>query len=103
MEKKILLFIKDNDYFKDKFDITVKRKFNKEILNEIYKKLKELFVLNTNSIYAFNIIYLFDIVSSLTGIKPKTLFDFLNFEYKSELINELDKTMNILDLTNKMF
>jgi len=103
MQNEIISLIESDHYFIEKFDITIKKKFNKETLNEIFGKLKSHFTEDRNNIFMFNIIYLFDIISGLTGIKTKTLFDFLKYEYKSELVNELDKTNNILKQTNKMF
>jgi len=103
MQKEILKLIEEDKYMKEKFDLSVKKKFNKEILNEIFGKMRDHFSASKSNSYMFNVIYLFDIISGLTGIKAKTLFDFLKYEYKSELVVELDKTTNILTKTNKMF
>jgi len=103
MERVIIEKIKTDNYFKEKFNVEVKKKFNKEVLNEIFGKMKVIFLEDPSNRYMFNVIYLFDILSSLTGIKTKTLFDFLKFEYKSELVSELDKSINILGKTSKMF
>ena len=103
MQKEILELIENDKYLKEKFDLSVKKKFNKEILNDIFGRMREHFRKERSSSYMFNVIYLFDIISGLTGIKTKTLFDFLKYEFKSELVVELDKTTNILTKTNKMF
>lgn len=102
--QKVVVDLTENDpYYRDKFDVNTKKKFNKDILNEIFGKLRDEFTLTTEHKCMFNVIYLFDILSSMTGIKTKTLFDFLKYDYKKELIVELDKTTNILRQTHKMF
>lgn len=73
-----------------------KKKFNKENINVIFKEIYD-HISNKKEIEMFvNMIYVFDIISNITGLKYKNLFDLLNYEYKELVIEELDNSHDIL-------
>lgn len=73
-----------------------KKKFNKESINRIFKIIYEHFNADKQLKIFMNLIYIFDIVSNISGMKYKNLFDLLDYEFKQKIIVELDTQYNIL-------
>lgn len=92
----ILKLLDENKDMKAIIGNNKKKKFNKESINKIFKIIYDYFNANAQLKIFMNLIYIFDIVSNISGMKYKNLFDLLDYEYKQKLIVELDKQFNIL-------
>ena len=106
VQQEILKLLDTNEQLMEILKDTKKKKFNKEKINLIFKIIYEHILNNLNKNKFMDIIYIFDHISNISGLKYNNLFDLLEFEYKKLLIIELDKTYNILDEYtnfNKMF
>lgn len=78
-----------------------KKKFNKQKINNLFEIILEHFN-STIELRRIRIhIYIFDVISRLTGIKTSNLFDLLDFDYKQLLLNELDESFSIYNEFNK--
>lgn len=78
-----------------------KKKFNKLKINNLFEIILKHF---NSSLELSRIkihIYIFDVVSRLTGIKVLNLFDLLEYEYKELLLDELDESHGIYKDFNK--
>jgi len=82
------------------------KKLNKSMLNNAFAILYESVASNRSENIFVNVIYLFDFLSNISGVKYPNLFEMLEYKYKELLIQELDEEFNILgDYVNlrKMF
>lgn len=82
------------------------KKFNREKVNRMFKIICEHFEKNPKIRQFMNVIYIFDNVSNLSGLRYSSLYDLLDGEYKQMLLIELDSTHNILGdsgKNNKLF
>jgi hypothetical protein len=101
MRKEILELIDNHEKLKEVFDESKKaKKFNKKNINFIFKEIYSHFTSHKDKIIFLNIIHLFDIISNITGLKSKNLFDLLDVEYKALILEELDLSFDVLDSYN---
>lgn len=100
---KMMRLLRENEEISNIVDSSVGKKFNKAGINKIFEISYEYFKNDAENSEFFNVAYLFDVISKVTGLKVRNLFDLLDMEYKEILIEELDKTYDILDGGNKMY
>lgn len=74
-----------------------KKKYTKVEINSIFGILKQKLNRGQNQSYFVSPIQILEAVSNLTMLEYKKLFDTLDYEYKEDLIKELNKTHKILD------
>ena len=82
------------------------KKFNKEKINLMFGMICRHFEASQDICRFYNIIYIFDNVSYLSGLRYHNLFDMLEDDHKQKLIIELDRTHGILrshKKNNKLF
>ena len=87
-------------------DIDNQKKLNKALLNNAFTILYNSVAGNREENIFVNVIYVFDFLSNISGVKHASLFDMLDCKYQELLIGELDEEFGILgDYTNlrKMF
>ena len=102
----ILKLLDSNEYLRSILDDNNNKKFNKEKINEIFSILLKYFTVESKHKRFVNLIYVFDNISNLTGLKYNNLFDLLEYDYKELLIIELDTHFNVLNThktNSKMF
>lgn len=100
IEKTILLLIKDNSEIQEILKNN-KKKFNKQKINIFFQLILEHFDTSLELKRIKEVIYIFDVISRLTGIKTMNLFDLLEYEYKQIILDELDESHNIYKNYNK--
>lgn len=82
-----------------------KKKYTKVEINAIFKDLKEKLTRGTEKSRFISSIYILDAISGLTTLEYRKLFDMLEYEYKEDLLEELNQKFKILDhiKSNKLF
>lgn len=100
IEKTILDFIDSNDDIQEILKNN-KKKFNKQKINIFFQLILEHFSSTLELRRIKVIVYIFDVISRLTGIKHLNLFDLLDFEYKEFVLDELNETHDIYKNYNK--
>ena len=96
MQNEIISLIETNADLNRIINDPKKKKFNKEIINFIFKIIYESISQNKKVSQFMDPIYIFDCVANISGLKYNNLFDLLDFNYKKILIVELDKNYHIL-------
>ena len=71
------------------------KKFNKEVVNELFGIILDRFRKKGNSVF-MNTIQVFDAMVCITGLKYKNLFEMLDITYKQMLLDDLDESHSIL-------
>jgi len=100
IQEVILKLVDENEDIQDILTNN-KKKFNKQKINNLFEITLNHF--NTSSelrkikVY----VYIFDVVSRLTGIKALNLFDLLEIDFKTLLLDELNETHSIYEDFNK--
>lgn len=74
-----------------------KKKYTRIEINTIFGLLKQKLNRGDGKSYFVSPIQILEAVSNLTMLEYKKLFDTLEYEYKEDLIKELDKTHHILN------
>lgn len=77
-----------------------KKKYTKTEINAIFAILKKKLYHGDNQSHFVSPIQILEAVSNLTMLEYKKLFDILDYEYREDLVYELNKTHNILDRHN---
>ena len=72
-------------------------KFNKEEINFIFGKITNLVEENTEHKTFSSYIYILEVISNITAMDYKKIFDFLDYSYRESLLTELNKKYNFLD------
>ena len=106
IREEILKLLETNSRLQEILDDNNNKKFNKQKINEIFEILHTHFTTKSQHQRFVNLIYIFDNISNLTGLKYNNLFDLLEYDYKEMLILELDKHYNVLNASksnSKMF
>lgn len=82
-----------------------KKKYTKIEINFIFKYLKEKLTHGETKSRFISSIYILDAISGLTTLEYRKLFDMLEYEYKEDLLEELNQKFKILDQikSNKLF
>jgi hypothetical protein len=75
-------------------------KMNREDMNMVFSVIIEEFPKSESASEFANPIYMLDVISDLSGMKYKNMFDMLEYKFKEILINELDNSHNILSNPN---
>lgn len=106
-----MIFKKVQDEIMDLMDTNVElqemlsdakpKKFNREKVNRMFKIIYDHFQAKPAARQYMNLIYIFDNVSNLSGLKYASLYDLLDGEYKQRILVELDKHHNILKTSGK--
>jgi len=96
LKDEVIRLIDVNEELKSLLQDQKKKKFNKINVNFIFKLIYNHLYNDQEFSIFMDIIQVFDIVSNLTGLKYKNLFDLLDIEYKELVISELDQTHDIL-------
>ena len=78
----------------------VKAKLSKESVNFIFNRLNTCLDLQDNIRMFFSPIYILEVISSLSSIEYKKIFDMLETDTQELLITELDKKYNFLNGKN---
>lgn len=84
----------------------ISKKFNGNHINFMFDKIFKLIQSNPTDSKFTNSIYIVEVISSITGFEYKKIFDFLEYEYRIILINELNVKYNFLETgmkSKKMF
>lgn len=102
VQEEILLLMENNQELRDMIDDEKPKKFNREKANRMFKLILSHFVGKHDLMKFANVIYIFDNVSNLSGLKYASLYDLLDTEYKQMLLVELDKSHNILKSGSKI-
>lgn len=99
----ILELINSNQEMYDKVYNRSKQKFNKQEANEIFsaifKKIKNNKELNN----FLDPITILDVVSEITEVNHKKLFDYLEYKYREIIIVELNKRYEFLGGEDRLF
>jgi hypothetical protein len=106
VQDEVVFLMQSNDELKQMLDDDKPKKFNREKANRMFQIILQHFVNTPDTMKFANVIYIFDNVSNLSGLKYASLYDLLETEYKQMLLIELDKSHNILKRggkTNKLF
>jgi predicted restriction endonuclease len=74
-----------------------KSKFSKEDVNFIFNKINTTLELKSNVIMFYSPIYILEVISSISSIEYKKLFDMLETEIQELLLTELNKKYQFLD------
>lgn len=100
IEEVILTLVDTNDDIQEILKNN-KKKFNKQKINQLFQLTTDNFntTIELRRIKVY--IYIFDVISRLTGIRHLNLFDLLDLEYKEFLLEELDETYSIYDNFSK--
>ena len=101
IRNEIIKLLDTNEVLRDMLQDNTRKKFNREKVNLIFKIIHDHFESDMNLREFSNLIYVFDNISNLSGLRYTNLFDLLDYEYKQKLILELDKIYNILNKTSK--
>ena len=72
-------------------------KFNKEEINFVFGKITNLVEENTEHETFSSYIYILEVISNITAMDYKKIFDFLDYSYRESLLTELNKKYNFLD------
>jgi hypothetical protein len=72
-------------------------KFNKEEINSVFGKITNLVEENTEHETFSSYIYILEVISNITAMDYKKIFDFLDYSYRESLLTELNKKYNFLD------
>ena len=72
-------------------------KFNKEEINFVFGKITNLVEENTEHETFSSHIYILEVISNITAMDYKKIFDFLDYSYRESLLTELNKKYNFLD------
>ena len=72
-------------------------KFNKEEINFIFGKITNLVEENAEHKTFSSYIYILEVISNITAMDYKKIFDFLDYSYRESLLTELNKKYNFLD------
>ena len=101
VQEEIMQLLESNENLREMLNDTKKKKFNREKVNCIFKLIYSHFERNTSAKQFSNLIYIFDNVANLSGLKYTSLYDLLDGEYKQMLLIELDKSFGILKTSGK--
>jgi len=74
-----------------------RNKFNKEEINFVFGKITNLVEENTEHETFSSYIYILEVISNITAMDYKKIFDFLDYSYRESLLTELNKKYNFLD------
>lgn len=74
-----------------------KSKFSKEDVNFIFNKINTTLELKSSVIMFYSPIYILEVISSISSIEYKKLFDMLETEIQELLLTELNKKYQFLD------
>ena len=72
-------------------------KFNKEEINFVFGKITNLVEENTEHETFSSYIYILEVISNITAMDYKKIFDFLDYSYRESLLTELNKKYNFLN------
>jgi len=101
VQEEVMILIEGNAELQDMISDAKPKKFNREKVNRMFKIIYEHFEKKPEVRQFSNLIYIFDNVSNLSGLKYASLYDLLDGEYKQMLLLELDKTYGILKNSGK--
>jgi len=76
---------------------TSKIKFSREEVNFFFNRINEKFEVGTNEAIFYSPIYILEIMSSISSIEYRKLFDMLETEFQEILLLELNKKYRFLD------
>jgi GTP:adenosylcobinamide-phosphate guanylyltransferase len=74
-----------------------KSKFSKEDVNFIFNKINTTLELKSSVIMFYSPIYILEVISSISSVEYKKLFDMLETEIQELLLTELNKKYQFLD------
>ena len=74
-----------------------KSKFSKEDVNFIFNKINTTLELKSSVIMFYSPIYILEVISSISSVEYKKLFDMLDTEIQELLLTELNKKYQFLD------
>lgn len=74
-----------------------RNKFNKEEINFVFSKIAGMVEENTDHETFSSYIYILEVISNITAMDYKKIFDFLDYSYRESLLTELNKKYNFLD------
>lgn len=101
VQDEVLALIDMNKELAEMLSDAKPKKFNREKVNRMFEIIHEYFE-NNRGIREFgNLIYIFDNVSNLSGLKYSSLYDLLDQKYQQMLLLELNKTHDILKYSGK--
>ena len=72
-------------------------KFNKEEINFVFGNITDLVEENTEHETFSSYIYILEVISNITAMDYKKIFDFLDYSYRESLLTDLNKKYNFLD------
>jgi hypothetical protein len=76
---------------------STKLKFTKEQINMMFSKICEEFDEKSNTLMFYNPIYILEVISSISSIEYKKIFDMLDSDIQEVLILELNKKYHFLE------
>lgn len=106
VQEEIVVLLAINQELAEMLSDAKPKKFNKEKINRMFKIIYEHFERKPSAKQFSNLVYIFDNVSNLSGLKYASLYDLLDNEYKQLILLELDKTHGILKnngMSNRLF
>lgn len=101
VQDEVLALIDANNELAEMLSEAKPKKFNREKVNRMFQIIHEHFEKNHDIRDFGNLIYIFDNVSNLSGLKYSSLYDLLDQSYQQMLLVELDKTYDILKHSGK--
>ncbi len=101
VQEEVMNLLEKNKELQDMLSDAKPKKFNREKVNRMFKIIFDHFEKSPGARQFSNLIYIFDNVSNLSGLKYASLYDLLDGEYKQMLLLELDKTYGILKNSGK--
>jgi hypothetical protein len=75
-----------------------KSKFSKDDVNIIFNKINENLEIQSSSTIFYSPIYILEVISSVSSIEYKKLFDMLDTDIQEMLLTELNKKYKFLDV-----
>jgi len=76
---------------------TTKVKFSKDEINFIFNRIHDALDIKSNTLVFYSPIYILEVLSSLSSIEYKKLFDMMNTDVQEILLVELNKKYSFLD------
>lgn len=101
VQEEVMTLLEHNKELQEMLSDAKPKKFNREKVNRMFKIIHDHFEKKLSARQFSNLIYIFDNVSNLSGLKYASLYDLLDADYKQMLLLELDKTYGILKNSGK--
>ena len=101
VQEEVMRLLNRNDELQEMLSDSTPKKFNKAKVNRMFKIIYDHFENNPPIKQFSNLIYIFDNISNLSGLKYSSLYDLLDSEYQQIILMELDEHYHIFKTGGK--